>query len=146
VPSTSIRCNLLGLAPASGSSTVTEPRSDDCLCSHHQGTDWLCVCVCVCVCVQIAWLATGCSECRSYTSMSTDVSLQKAYKSGPLIHMSVIICKPVHRILQFSIQSFVRSLLPLWELFCEKAGRAREVSAKAARFQGKWEAADRLWH
>lgn len=44
------------------------------------------------MCVQITWHATGCSECRSYISMLTDVSLQKAYNSGALIHMFVIIC------------------------------------------------------
>jgi len=69
--------------------------------------------------------------------MLTDVSLQKAYSPGALINMFAIICKPVHKILKFSLQTFVRSMLPLSEVFCEMAGRAREVSAKAVRFQGK---------
>jgi len=71
------------------------------------------------------------------TPACTDVSLQKAYNSGFLVHMFVIICKPVERILQLCLQTFVRSLLPLSEVFWEKTGRAREVSAKAVRFQGK---------
>jgi hypothetical protein len=86
------------------------------------------------ICVQIALPAAGFSQCRSYTSMLNNVSLQN---SGSLMHMFVITSEPVPRILQFFLQTFVRSLLPLGEVFCGKDGRARKVSAKAVRFKGK---------